>query len=72
MRLARPASPQIVQAFSQNGDESSEYKAITALFDRARLLYQKAMANRTERAQGRLMSEHSRFQLLQIDAGGRS
>jgi hypothetical protein len=52
--------------------KASEYKATAAFFGLTTLLYKKAIANRTERAQGRLMSEHSRFQLLPIDAGSRS
>jgi hypothetical protein len=72
VRLARPASPQIVQAFPGDGDETAKYKAIAALFDRMTPPCQKAMANRAERAHGLSMSHHARFQLLQIDAGRRS
>jgi hypothetical protein len=70
--LARPASPQIVQAFSADGDETAKYKAIAALFERMTPLYEKAMANFAERAHGRSMSDHARFQPLQIHAGSRS
>jgi hypothetical protein len=69
--VARPASFQIVQAFSTDGDETAKYKAIAALFDWMTPLYEKAVANRAERAHGRLMSLHARFQLLQIHAGSR-
>jgi hypothetical protein len=60
------------KAFPADGDETAKYKAIAALFDRTTPLYQKAMANRVERAHGRSMSHHARFQLLQIHAGRRS
>jgi hypothetical protein len=49
-----------------------EYKATADLFNRMRPFSEKAMANCAERAHGQLMSEHSRFQLLQIHAGSRS
>jgi hypothetical protein len=60
------------KAFRADGDETAEYKAIAALFDRMTPLYEKAMANRAERAHGPAMSHHPRFQLLQIHAGSRS
>jgi hypothetical protein len=60
-----------VEAFTTDGDETTEYKAIAALFDRMRPFREKAMANRTERAHGLLMSDHARFQLLHIHAGNR-
>jgi hypothetical protein len=49
-----------------------EYKATADLFERMSRFGEKAMANWAERAHGRLMSEHARFQLLQIHAGSRS
>jgi hypothetical protein len=52
--------------------KASEYKATAALFDLTTPLFKKAIANRAERAHGRSMSHHARFQLLQIDAGSRS
>jgi hypothetical protein len=52
--------------------KASKYKATAALFGLTAPLSKKAIANRAERAHGRFMSEHSRFQLLQNYAGRRS
>jgi hypothetical protein len=71
--LARPASTEIVlSVHPKMATKAVEYKATAGLFDLMRPFCEKAMANRAERAHGRFMSHHVRFQLLQIHAGSRS
>jgi hypothetical protein len=69
---ARSASAQIIQALSKYGYDAAEYKAKAALFGRITPPEQKAIANRAERAHGKVMSKTAGFPVLPIDAGCRS